>query len=67
MGMLIHLGISFVMGLTFFGYALCISYFLFYDDSESNLVLKKLRILKTIYQNSYNSMKAIFRTPEEPI
>ncbi len=62
MGMLIHIGISFIMGLTFFGYALCISYFLFYDDSEANMVFKNIRIIKTNYQKLYTG---IFRNHKE--
>ena len=42
-GLIFHLGISFIMGLTFFGYALCISYFLFYDEEESIKFIQKTK------------------------
>lgn len=40
-GFVFHLGIAFIMGLTFFGYAVCIAYFVFYDEDESKEFLHR--------------------------
>lgn len=43
LGMAIHLGISLVMGLTFFGYALCVSYLLFYEEQQAKKILSSFQ------------------------
>jgi hypothetical protein len=37
MGTGLHLSISLVMGLFMFGFAMCVSYFFFYQDNESSI------------------------------
>ncbi len=60
-GSVIHLGISFIMGLTFFGYVLCISYCLFYDEADVKLFesrmkafYSKLKILFHLYPQKFD-------------
>ncbi|MFV3407346.1 hypothetical protein [Bdellovibrio bacteriovorus] len=47
MGTALHLSISLVMGLFMFGFAMCVSYFFFYEDGEKGLfgsLLKRVRV-----------------------